>query len=422
MDVKIYKRDNSKFWWMKYYLNGKLKRESTKTTQKRKAQEIGRNKEKILMRNLGIEDVEEITLKDLVEEVESDYRLNNKKSIDKVIHRKKPLFRILGKDIKAVNITEKEIEEYKKKRYGENKKPATINRELALLRRGFNLLHQQRRIGKVPLTKNLQENNVRTGYFEHWQYVKLLQHLPDYLKPVAKFAYKSGWRKEEILNLEWSMVDLSTGLITIPPGDYTKNKKGREYYLDEELWAMFRELWNDRLNSIEQDKEWGEKAVASVTYVFLNRDEEDKIRDFYGAWRKGCKDAGIGKMKFHDFRRTAVRNLIRCRTPQRVAMEITGHLTSSVFQRYNIVSNQDIKDALIKQSEYLENQPTEEPITKPPDGYVYTEEELKVMEERRENRKKMERQMAEYKRKGMSVADVLREIKSKQESEEDEIE
>jgi integrase len=72
------------------------------------------------------------------------------------------------------------------------------------------------------------------------------------------------------------------------------------------------------------------------------------IRSFYGAWATACTAAGCPGRIPHDFRRTAVRNLVRAGVPEAVAMKLTGHLTRSVFERYNITSGSDLQDAARK--------------------------------------------------------------------------
>ncbi|MGD8764901.1 MAG: tyrosine-type recombinase/integrase, partial [Desulfobacteraceae bacterium] len=119
----------------------------------------------------------------------------------------------------------------------------------------------------------------------------------------------------------------------------------RTVYLDDELNGVFIGQWASR-----------KENKKLVPFVFTNRDGDGRIKDFRGSWNAACKKAGIGKKLFHDFRRTAVRNMIRSGIPERVAMMISGHKTRSVFDRYNIVSDADLKIAAQKQESYLETQ------------------------------------------------------------------
>ena len=161
---------------------------------------------------------------------------------------------------------------------------------------------------------------------------------------MAGTGYKTGWRFSEIAHLTWRRVDLKQGIVRLDAGE-TKNYEGRTVYLDEELKEVFKEQWESR-----------KKNKILVSYVFTNAEGTDRVRDLRKSWAAACKKAGLGKMLFHDLRRTAVRNMVRAGVPERVAMMVSGHKTRSVFDRYNIVSDADLKLAAQKQEIYLEAQ------------------------------------------------------------------
>jgi integrase len=175
--------------------------------------------------------------------------------------------------------------------------------------------------------------------------------LPFYLKAFITFAYKTGWRVSEIINLTWNQVDLDQGIVRLETGE-TKNDEGRTVYLDEELKEVFIEQWEDR-----------KKSGKLLPHVFLARNGIGMVKSFRRAWDRACQEAGIGKRLFHDFRRTAVRNMVRARIPERVAMMVSGHKTRSVFERYNIVSDADLKMAAQRQADYLNAQKVTKTVT-----------------------------------------------------------
>jgi len=244
------------------------------------------------------------------------------------------------KEIKAARIDGARLLAYANARRAAGAKPATIRYELALLKRAFHLAHQVGSVGAVPAFPTIHVSNTRAGFFEDHQFRTMLAHLPADLRPLSVFYYWTGWRKQEFLTLQWRHVSREAGEIRLDVGS-TKTGKGRviPYGAVPELVATI-EAQRALTTALEQER--GE----IIPWVFHRSGRP--IRDFRGAWKSACAKAGVPGRIPHDFRRTAARNLVRRGMPERLVMAITGHLTRSIFDRYHIVSNADVAEALAK--------------------------------------------------------------------------
>lgn len=340
----IYKRGN--VWWISYYHNGRKIRESSKSDKKMVARRLLEAREgEIAQGKLPSVLFEGVTLKELLEDLIVDYEVNGRRNVGQVRTMVRQLLEYFG-DIKAKKVTTAGVNRYIKDMMKEGLKPATINRRLSALKRAFNIAARATppKVDHVPYIKMLEERNARKGFFSHDEYLAILREMPEHLKPVVMIGYKLGWRKGEILNLQWSNIDFKAATIRLEPNE-TKNRRGRTAYMDPEL-----------VEALTAHRRAQQQNGIITPYLFPNAKGDGPVRNFRRSWLSACERAGVHGRIFHDFRRTAVRNMVRAGVSEHVAMQISGHLTASVFRRYDIVSEDDLRTATRKVSEYVKNQ------------------------------------------------------------------
>lgn len=338
----IYKKKGSPFFYYAFYQGKKQVHRSSHSTSEREARRLLREAEGDVARGrIPSVNFDKVLFDDLCESFLTDYRVNRKRSIDKAERSVKYLKASFG-GMRANHISTDMVEKYIEKRQEARLSNATINRELAALKRIFHLGTRctPPKVSQIPYIPMLKESNIRKGFFEETEFRRLMTVLPEHLRPVALFGYEIGWRKEEILKLKWDRIDLFLGCVRLEPGE-SKGGEGRTVYLSLELKNCIVGLWLSHQSD----------------YVFTYRGKP--IKDFRQSWDDACIKVGLFEVikderdkekkaptkLFHDFRRTAIRNMVRQGTPERVAMEISGHKTRSVFDRYDIVSEKDLKDA-----------------------------------------------------------------------------
>ena len=311
-------------WWIAYYQDGCEYRESSNSRFKRDA--VVLLKQRLVRRSPAGE--ERLMFEDLVELILTDYRANSRRSTDATMGRIKHLRCVFG-EVRAIDITASRIRAYQGYRLDEGAAPGTVNRRLACLRRMFSLALVDDLISRAPRVPMLEGEKVREGFVGDDSFTRLLSCLPAHLQPLVEFLYLSGWRKAEAQNLLWKNVRLKEQVVILARRD-SKNKEPRTLPLAGRLLGLIQEQNQGRR--------------LHCPYVFHRAGRQ--IRDFRWSWKLACKESGNDGVLVHDLRRSAARNLRRAGVSESVAMKITGHRTASVFRRYDISDEQDIREAM----------------------------------------------------------------------------
>jgi integrase len=237
------------------------------------------------------------------------------------------------------------IEAYRQKRLTEPPgrspknltQPATVNREIALMRTIFNKAIANGKAERYPFkgVKQLKENNERERVLTPEEFASLLEHCPDHVKPIIRVAYYTGMRQGEILNLTWGQIDLKEGFIRLGPKS-TKTNESRDVPLHPKLIEMFKVM---RMRN-------GVPLPQVRVFTYAGR----SLGSIKKAFTTAVKKAGLDNFTFHDLRHTAINNWRLQGNDYFRIMAASGHKTMHVFKRYNTVSKEELKALVMEKS------------------------------------------------------------------------
>jgi integrase len=329
-------------FWIRYTVGGKRREESSGSDSLKVAERLLRQRIQESGKGHRVDPTSEnrVTMASLFDGLVVDYQNNARRSLKELQYRLVAI-RAAFDGMKARDVNGGRIAEYVKERLAAGMAPASINRELAAIKRAFAIAVQQDRLSGAPYIKMLAESTPRQGFLRAPDLEHLVRHLPEDLRDFTRFAYRIGARKDAIAELTWADVDRDEQTITFrAEHDKAKQTRTISYKGVREIFEIIERRWAARV--------MGERLIALVFHR-----SGRKVRQFAKSWRKATTAAGVPGLLFHDLRRSAVRNMVNAGIGEAVAMKVSGHKTASIFRRYAIISADDTAAALAKTADTI---------------------------------------------------------------------
>ena len=332
-------------WWVKYYANGQPIRQSTGTANKEAARQFLKVREgRVATGQPVLPRADRVRYDEAATDLRQHYEATGARNLTEAGWRLAHLGAFFA-GWRLVAIGPQDATDYMVKRQGERAANGTINRELAVLNRMLRLAYENGKLLRLPVLRQLKEAAPRQGFFEPEQFEAVRRRLPEDLQVAVSIAYVYGWRMQsEVLTLERRQLDLAAGTLRLDPGS-TKNDEGLVVYLTPDLTRLLA-AQGARVDALQ--RRLGRIIPFLFPHLSKGRRGGQRRDDFRKAWTTACRQAGAPGMLRHDFRRTAVRNMVNAGVVERVAMTVTGHKTRAVFDRYHIVSPADLQDVARK--------------------------------------------------------------------------
>jgi integrase len=318
----LYKREGSQFYWMTFRVNSRKVYESTKTTNKKLAERIFAKRITEVTEGRFFSNVaRERKFEELREKYMKEHSRVHKAPKSSV--RDEGSFKHLSRFFTGFTLAEirpEAISKYKSMRRTEGAKPATIARELEVLRHALNLaIREWEWIERNPFEKvKIEKPNNK---IERWltleeEQVLLEASLP-WLREIIVFALHSGMRQNEILTLKWPQIDLKRRTATLL---VTKNKERRTVPLNKTILELLK----------------NKSKVRHISgYIFVSQaGTKINARNLLRAYYSARKKANVEDVRFHDLRHTFATRLVQAGVDLYVVKELLGHKSITMTMRY----------------------------------------------------------------------------------------
>lgn len=272
----------------------------------------------------------------------ADQRARGRRSIDNTKRKLGHVERIIGK-CPVGKVNEQTLTSYANMRQDEGAAAASINQELVYISRAFELARRAGLVLRKPHIPYMKGAKVRMGTWSREELKAFGEALPDHVRPVFQFLWLTGWRRGEALGLQWSQIDPSTGWVYLDPNRVKGGElRGFPYRMHPALEYVIDQQ-RESVRAVQLE------SARIVTHVFHHRrggwrGRPLSVNAFRKAWLAAREATGITKLP-HDLRRTFAREAAKFLPPELI-MRIAGWKTRSVFERYNIVHEVDIMEAV----------------------------------------------------------------------------
>lgn len=329
----LFKRN--KVWWMSLTYQGQQVRRSTGTADRRLAEAV---LAKVKVRMI------EGQYFDRLEEQERTFgemmaRYVQERVIGNSLHGERRARAILAHLLPVfgtktlAEVSPKAIVAYKVMRQQDGAKPATIVKELALMKAAFNVAIREWewcRDNPVCRVTFGRVNNARVRYLDDVTFERVLQACPAWLQPIVLVARYTGMRRDNIVMLQWQQVDLERKLIVL---DHTKNGDRLGMPLCDPVIKVLQEVWRTR------PKPFGP--------VFTKPDGSLISGNAVGmAFGRTCRQIGIADFRFHDLRHTFASSLVQRGVDLYRVQRLLGHRDGRMTQRYAHLAPENLRDAV----------------------------------------------------------------------------